>query len=262
MTVMLPRVFYAIVGAFSLWVGVWSYFEPSLVVNAIPWPAPPLHARFIGALNLSAFVICAGAAFSRSPAATRHVPLLIAVWAGVICGASFLHLSATQFDEVPVRIWIFAYVAFPLAAIFLGLAAGRGVAGQPVQPLPVWQKIYLCLQGGILLGLGAVLFLAPALAAALWPWALNETLAQLYAGPLLAYGIVSLMALRVGYGPAKLPMAGALVFAVLVLVASLLHRALFSPQAVSSWVWFMGFAVAALSLAVFLLPAVKWRRIS
>lgn len=262
MTMMMPRVFYSIVAAFALWVGVWSYFEPSLVLNAIPWPAPPLHARFIGALNLSAFVICVGAALSRSQAATRHVPLLIAVWTGVICGASFLHFSATQYDAMPIWIWVFAYVAFPLVAIFLSLRAGQGQAEQCAQPLSRWQKIHLCLQGAVLAGLGAVLFLAPQLAVALWPWALNETLAQLYAGPMLAYGLVSLMALRGGYGQAKLPMAGAFVFAVLVLIASLLHRALFSPQAISSWVWFAGFTVAALSLAVFLIPAFKQRRIS
>jgi hypothetical protein len=256
----LSRLFFAIVAAFALWVGAWSFFDPSLVVNAIPWPAPPLHARFIGALNLSAAVVCAGAALSRSRDSNRHVPIFIAVWTGLICVASFLHLPFSLYGSPPVWVWIFAYVTFPLVAFFLVFWDAKSELPLATQPLPSWQKTYLGIQGIVLVLLGGVLFVAPALAAAVWPWALNETLAQVYAGPMLAYGAVSLLASRGGYTQARLPMLGALVFAILVLIASVLHRAVFSAQAVSTWVWFAGFAIAAVSLAMLLVSSPRHRR--
>ena len=51
------RVYFAFVGAFALWVGVWGYFVPSEISRAIPWQVSPLHARFIGAMYLSGMVL-------------------------------------------------------------------------------------------------------------------------------------------------------------------------------------------------------------
>jgi hypothetical protein len=260
MAMVVSRMFYGIVAAFALWVGASSYFDPALVVNAIPWPAPPLHARFIGALNLSVVVMCVWTAVSPSRDAARHLPILIAVWSGVICVASFLHLETYHYGEAPIWIWIVAYVAFPVVAGFLAFNMGRGDVGKTTQLLPVWQKTYLWLQGAILVLLGAVLFFAPDLAAALWPWKINSTLAQVYAGPFLAYGLVSFLVSRGGYHQAMVPMTGLLVFVILALIASVLHRALFSVDAVSGWLWFAALGAAAVSLGAFLLTGFRLRR--
>jgi hypothetical protein len=257
----MSRLFYAIVALFALWVGVLSYFDPALVVNAIPWPAPPFHARFIGALNLSVVVMCFWAAAAKSLDASRHMPLLIAVWSGVICIASFMHLEAYHYGDAPIWIWIAAYVVFPVVAVFLAFKNVYTGAGTAIELLPEWQKNYLRLQGTVLALLGAVLFFAPDLAAALWPWKINAILAQVYSGPLLAYGLVSFLVLRGGYGQAMIPITGMLVCVVLVLIASALHRSLFSIHAMSSWLWFAGLGVAAVSLGAFLLTGLRLRRV-
>ena len=256
----MSRVFFGIVAAFALWVGALSFLEPSLVVYAVPWPAPPLHARFIGALNLSAMVMCIMSAASTSREDVRHLPLLIAVWSGVICLASFLHLEAYHYGEAPIWIWIIAYVAFPVVACFLAFKMGRGDAAKSSLVLPAWQNNYLRLQGLVLVVFGAVLLLAPELAATLWPWKINAILAQVYAGPLLAYGIVSFQVSGGGYRQAMIPMTGAFVFATLTFVASILHRDLFSLRAVSSWLWFLVFGVAMISLGAFLVSCIQRRR--
>lgn len=38
------RIFFAAVGLLALWVGIWGYFIPGHVDQAIPWLVPPLHA--------------------------------------------------------------------------------------------------------------------------------------------------------------------------------------------------------------------------
>ncbi len=256
----MSRVFYGTVAAFALWVGALCFFDPALAVNAIPWPVLPLHARFIGALNLSAAVMCVLAALSPSRHATRYVPLLIAVWSGVICLASFLHLEAYHYGKAPIWIWIVAYVAFPAAAGFLAFNTGQGDMEKSSLLLPAWQKNYLRLQGLVLVVFGAVLLLAPDLAALLWPWKINAILAQVYAGPLLAYGLVSFLVSGAGYRQAMVPMTGVFVFAMLALIASALHRDVFSVHAASSWLWFSGLGVAAVSLAALLVSGLRYRR--
>ncbi len=256
----MSRVFYGTVAAFALWVGALCFFDPALALNAIPWPVPPLHARFVGALNLSAAVMCVLAALSPSRHATRYVPLLIAVWSGVICLASFLHLEAYHYGKAPIWIWIVAYVAFPAAAGFLAFNTGQGDMEKSSLLLPAWQKNYLRLQGLVLVVFGAVLLLAPDLAALLWPWKINAILAQVYAGPLLAYGLVSFQLSGGGYRPAMIPMTGMLVFVVLVFTASVLHRSLFSMQAISSWIWFAALGVAAVSLGAVMVSGLRLRR--
>jgi hypothetical protein len=256
----MSRVFYAIVAAFALWVGVLSYFDPALVVYAIPWPVPPLHARFIGALNLSATAMCVMAAVSNARNDVRHLPLLIAVWSGIICLASFLHLEAYHYGEAPIWIWIVAYIAFPAVACFLVFKTERGDTDKYSLLLPVWQRNYLRLQGLVFVVFGIVLLLKPDLAATLWPWKINAILTQVYAGPLLAYGIVSFRVSGGGYRQAMIPMTGAFVFAVLALVASVLQRDVFSLQAVSSWLWFLGLGFAVISLGALLVSGLRQRR--
>ena len=74
---------------------------------------------------------------------------------------------------------------------------------------------------------------------ALWPWKLPPLLASIYAGPFLAYGVSAFMLAREGRPEARrIVLASMLAFTVLVIVASLLHLALFSFATSSAWVWF------------------------
>ena len=59
------KIYFVLVGSFALWVGVWGYFIPSEISQAIPWPVPPLHARFIGAMYLSGTVLMGLALMAR-----------------------------------------------------------------------------------------------------------------------------------------------------------------------------------------------------
>lgn len=47
---------------------------------------------------------------------------------------------------------------------------------------------------------------------------------------------------------ARVVLIGTVVFAIFVLLASIIHRELFSFSNASAWIWFGGFAIASLSL--------------
>ena len=73
------KFYFAAVGLLALWVGIWGYFIPSRVDQAIPWLVPPLHARFLGAMYLSGATFMVGAILSRHYAEVRTTVFGIAV---------------------------------------------------------------------------------------------------------------------------------------------------------------------------------------
>ena len=105
---------------------------------------------------------------------------------------------------------------------------------------------------------GALLLALPDLMIGAWPWALTRQLAQIYAGPVLCYGVASLLLARAqSYAEARIAVAGMLVFAIAVLVASVLHRASFASVSISVTIWFASLVIAIVALGLVLARA--WR---
>jgi hypothetical protein len=104
--------------------------------------------------------------------------------------------------------------------------------------------------------LGLVLLVVPGSMISVWPWKITQLLAQLYSAPFLSYGIGSLLLSRcMTWAEVRIPVTATLVFAVGVLIASILHRGLFSTADISDWSWFIGFTIASLMLALLTIRA-------
>jgi hypothetical protein len=111
--------------------------------------------------------------------------------------------------------------------------------------LPAWAKGYLLAQGILVTLLSLSLMVVPDIMVSVWPWKITRLLAQIYAAPFLSYGLGSLMLRRrQTWNEARVVLSGTVVFAICVLVASILHRNLFSLSNASTWIWFGGFAIA------------------
>jgi hypothetical protein len=83
-------------------------------------------------------------------------------------------------------------------------------------------------------------------------------LAQIYAAPFLSYGLSSLMLSRQQTWPqVRVVVAATFVFAFGVLLASFIHRELFSAANLSTWVWFAGFLLATALLGLLTLLATR-----
>jgi hypothetical protein len=84
-----------------------------------------------------------------------------------------------------------------------------------------------------------------------WPWKITRLLAQLYSAPFLAYGLSSLMLSRRQTWPeVRVVVVATFVFAFGVLVASFIHRELFSFTGPAAGLWFGGFLLATLMLGL------------
>ena len=246
------RAYFGAVGLLALWVGVWGFFIPDQVGKALPFLVPPLHARFLGAMYLSGLTFMIGAIRARTWAEVRIVPPITAVWTGGLLVVSLLHLDAFDIGQPQDAVWFAAYLLYPLIAVGLiwrhrGADSHQRAAGQPLAKGAVR---YLTAQGVAATALGTALLLAPGPMADRWPWPITRLLAQLYAAPLLAYGVGSLLLSRQRtWSEVRVGGAGMVVFALGVLVASLLHRDLFSADDLAAWLWFGMFAVATVALA-------------
>lgn len=244
------RVYFVFVASFALWVGVWGYFVPSEISHAIPWQVPALHARFIGAMYLSAAVVLSLALIARHVVEVRTVLPMIAIWTGMLLLVSLLHLEAFDYSHPPVWFWFGAYIVYPLAGARLAFADRPGKPRRRAAVVPNWVRAYLLVQGVICTALALLLFFAPAWMASLWPWRISPLLTQIYSGPFFSYGIGSLLlAQRQYWIDLRIVLTGMFAFAALVLVASYIHLGVFGTIGVAAQVWFGGFAVAAAVLA-------------
>ncbi len=243
------KLFFAAVGLSALWIGFWGYFLPE-IQKSIPFSIPPLHARFLGAMYLSAFVLLLGGCLYNRWSDITVVPVMTAVWTTGIFVVSMLHTELFDFSTIQTWIWFVAYCVYPAIALWVVwahrteiLAAGRG------GDVPAWVRAYLLGQGILLVLLGAALFLAPSTMAGVWPWPITDELAQLYSAPFLSFGIGSLLLGRMGrWSRMRTGAITMSVFAVGVLTASFLHRSLFSFSELPDRLWFGLFTLGAAAL--------------
>jgi hypothetical protein len=245
------RLYFIAVGLLALWVGVCGYPDPSQAVRALPWSVPPLHARFIAAMYLAGALAMFCSAAARDAGSLR-IPLVLAtLWTGSLMLISLLHLGAFDFGRPQTWFWMGAYIVYPLWGGWL-------VAQVPgATPARTWD-VPLLVVGAASLVMGAALAVAPVVMTRLWPWSVSPLLANIYAGPLLAYGVCALMLAREPRAEARrITLASLLAFALLTLLASLLHLRLFHFDAPAAWLWFGAFSASALLLSWRL--AVAWQ---
>ena len=245
------KIYFFAVGFLALWVGFFGFFLPTHVDWALPWLVPPLHARFLGSMYLSGATFMVLSLFAGRWSEVRVVLPMIAIWTGMLFIISLFYLGEFNFAKPQPWIWFGAYLAYPLIAVWLAWRY-RNVDTVPMgAALPGWARVYLFAQGMVAIVLGLALLFAPNFMASVWPWKITQLLAQLYSAPFLSYGIGSLLLSRCQtWSEVRIPVTATLVFAVGVLIASVIHRALFSAADFSDWLWFISFTIASLMLGL------------
>ena len=248
------KVFFGIVLLEALLVALLGCFAPAYLAQLFSWVRlPPLHARFVGVMYLYGAVFMLGCLFAKRQSEVRSALVMIALWTGTLLLVSLLNLAAFDLNRLPVQIWFVSYLIDPIVALWLAWRFKAPEHRQHQTTLEPWIKTVLQVQG-VLIGLFALgLLLVPAAMTVIWPWKITPLLAQLYAGPLLAYGLGSwwfaqsrsLLEVR-----AVLP--AMFVFGAAVLIVSIIHAGLFAVNDPSDWLWFIAFALIALMTGLML----------
>ena len=238
------KIFFAAVGALALWVGVWGFFIPEHVDKAIPWLVPPLHARFIGAIYLSGMVLMGASMLARHLEEVQVSNTMVSIWTGSLFVISLFYLGEFDFSRGPVLFWFGAYIVYPLIGFWYAWI-NRNINNEATgSNLPSWIRTTLLIQGVILTFLALALLFTPDFMLTLWPWKVTRMLIQIYSGPFLAFGIGSLLLSRQRtWSTVRIVVSGFFVLALGVLIASTIHRSLFSFASPATWIWFGGFTL-------------------
>jgi hypothetical protein len=217
----------------------------------IPLRLSPLNARFIAALYLGGAIGVLLAAFRPRRAEARLFVIGFGVATLLILIITLLHWSDFMADPLPHRpVWIFDYVVDPALALLIVVLAGLW----PPPPAVKHSLTPLLNVEAVVFGLlGLFLVLAPDTAAAYWPWALPPVAGQIYGCFFLTFCIGALFAAREESAVTiRNFLISSLGLTLLVLLASGVHFDRFKPEPVT-WIWFGGFALAAVAFEVALL---------
>jgi hypothetical protein len=248
------KIYFAAVGLLALWVGIWGYFIPEHVNKAIPWLVPPFHARFLGAIYFSGVILMGGSLFARRFAEVRAAIVIVTAWTGLLLIISLFHLSEFDFSRGPVWFWFVAYILYPLIGLWITWTHPNFSEQSTGPGLPVWTQRYFFIQGLVTSILSLALLFLPGIMESIWPWKITSMLAQIYSGPFLAYGIGSFMLSRQqSWLEVRIVALASFILTMGVLIASVIHRALFTAFSMSMWLWFGTFLLAAVFLGAILL---------
>ena len=247
------RALFAVVALFAGTVAFWGLYLPKDIARALPLSVPPLHARFLGAMYLSGTVFMVIGIAARRWSEVRVMTLMLAIWTGMLGAVSALHLEAFDWSRLATWLWFFAYIDFPLIALWIAWTQRAETHSDANSPaISDLLRTYLNVQGATALALALCLLFAPGFMSRMWPWAIKVLLAQIYGAPFLSYGLGSLYAARLRtWSEVRIVIFGTLAFTVGVLLASMLHANLFDARTPSAWLWFGSFAVASAALLLF-----------
>jgi hypothetical protein len=255
------RVFFAVICAAALLVAILGLFNPIYLASIFTWLVlPPLHARFVGTIYAFGAVFMAGCLAARYQAEVRWAVQLIGIWTGMLFIISLLNLSAFDFNLLPVQVWFASYIIYPIISFWMTLRQSPlGDAGDlPGLELGGGARGFLLAQGILFSLLAGLLFFAPAFMSTLWPWKVTTVLAQMYAGPLLSYGLGSLLFTRQKkWMGVRAILPGMLVFTVTAVIISFVHIGLFSFNEVPDLLWFGWFIPASLILTLLTFRALQ-----
>ncbi len=239
------RAYLLFAAAQGLGIGLTGLFNPAEM--QIPLRLTPLNDRFAASLYVAGALGMLLVAFRKRQLEARLFVVGFGLATGLILALTLLHWDDFMGADLPHQpVWIFDYVVDPVLAVVIIVAAR-------LLPIRDWTRHALTplftVEAVVFGVLGAVMLLAPGLAAAAWPWALPPVAGQLYGCFFLTFAVgAAIAAGETQVAPRAIFALSTLTLCLLVLIVSLIHVDRFKPELVT-WLWFSAYAVGAVAFA-------------
>lgn len=222
--------------------GLFLYLLPDQAATHYAWPIkPPINAAFMGAGYLAGVVAggLAVLAASRWRSFRTLTPAFFALGV-VMLAATLLHADRFFWGYAPTWAWAVVYLLVPPAAAWLWWRQERSAGPPPAIDRGTVAVRWLAWPLGILLvAIGAMLFVAPDAAAAVWPWPITPLLARAFAGWHLLIGGILVWGAASFRQPNELPIPLLTVAAwsALLLPLPLLYAGSLRSGSAALWAW-------------------------
>jgi hypothetical protein len=175
------------IAGLALGVGPLLLILPDSTDTLFSWTIKPaLTAAFLGGGYLTALAIELAAARERVWARAWVVYPAMLIFTSLTLLATFLHLDKFHFSgpgflaTLTAWAWLIVYIIAPplmVVLLYLQLRA-PGADPKPDRPVPAWFLLLLVIEAGVMLVIGAMLFIVPGLANFIWPWTLTPLTSQ------------------------------------------------------------------------------------
>ncbi len=240
--------------------GVQLFILTEQTADYFAWTiAPPLTAAFLGAAYWAAVPVEVIAARQVSWARARAAIPGIWLFTTLTLVATLLHFDRFHFtstDPIPraaAWLWLGIYTVVPAAILFVGFLQLRSPGGDPdrVKTLPAWLRLAFIAIGGWMMGVGLVLFAAPAVIIPVWPWVLTPLTAQAIGAWFLGIGLAAFFAIRENDFVRIRPVGGGYTFfSILELVALARYPAAIDWSNPAAWIY-LAFLIALLPIGLY-----------
>ena len=185
---------------------------------------PPLTAAALGAFYWGALVLFVSGSRARGWLEVRPIAYPVLFIAVVLLVVTLIHLDKFHMDRLFGIFWLCAYIVAPLLLLY-AIARQRAADPGPVGPsLPPLLRALLAVEGIVMLGVGALMLLAPDSAADIWPWTLTPLTSRALGTFILAVALVALIVVRDDRFPVRGLPTALIVLGVLQLLAVALHE--------------------------------------
>lgn len=224
---------------------------------------PPLTAAFLGAAYWASCAMEFFAARRRSWAQARIAVPAVLLFTVLTLVVSLVHLDRFHFAATdPIArmaawVWLVVYALVPLLMGGLLVAQLRAPGGDPPRgaPLSGWVRLMLSIHAVLLIGIGAVLLLAPQMSVLFWPWSLTPLTARAIGAWALALGVAAGHAVwENDWARVQVATMSYMVFALFELIALVRYAEAVAWDGFSTW----GYVVFLISVLV--VGVYGWRR--
>jgi hypothetical protein len=174
------------------------FVRPDTTDRYFAWTIqPPLTAAFLGAAYLAGCTLVLLSLRAVAWAHARAAVVTILVFTVLTLVATLAHLDRfhLQAGGAPARaaawFWLAVYVSLPVVIVVM-LAVQQRIEGphpQRARPMPRWLAVALAVEGGVMFGVGALLFVRPGTIA--WPWPLSPLTSRAIGAWLVAFGLAA-----------------------------------------------------------------------
>lgn len=179
------------------------------------------------------------------------LPTTVFTW--MMLGATLLHWDRFRHGSLPFALWFWIYLLTPFVVPGLWLLNRRHDPGTPESgdvPYPGWVRAAMVGAGGLLLGIAAWMYLAPASAIDVWPWPLTPLTARAVAAFVALPGVAWLAIVWDGrWSAARTMLATVAVGLVLLLIAVARAWDEFDHANALSYVYVAGLAGTLVAIA-------------